>query len=252
MNWAQRRQRIIVAILILVTAALVAVVVIAITYKAPSCMDNIKNQGETGVDCGGPCSTLCTADEVAPRVLFVRTVSPAAGRTDVIAYVSNENPNAVAPHATYTLELYDSNNQILAKRQGTVTLPPSATIPLFISNVYDGNGEVTQAFLTFDNVAIKWQRSDSKQVVPIQGNYQWDSNTQNPRVSETLTNPTANTLFNETVVATVFDASDNAIGASQTVIPTFQGQSTAMVVFTWNQPFSTTPVRIEVLPAPLP
>ena len=25
----------------------------------PTCSDNIRNQGETGVDCGGPCTVKC-------------------------------------------------------------------------------------------------------------------------------------------------------------------------------------------------
>ena len=27
----------------------------------PSCMDGIQNQGEGGVDCGGPCAMLCSS-----------------------------------------------------------------------------------------------------------------------------------------------------------------------------------------------
>ena len=249
MTWAARRRKLIIAILIVCSAALVAVVFIATAYRAPSCMDNAQNQGENGIDCGGPCPYLCSADETAPRITFVRPVSPTKGRTDVIAYVSNENADAAAHAVPYTLELYDSHLQIITKREGIISLPAAATVPLFISNAYVGKAVITQAFITFNTGSIKWQRSIAKQILPRPSNIQID-NSPTPKISATLSNPTATALYNETVIATVFDVANNAIGASQTVISSLPGQGSAPVIFTWNQAFEGVPVRVEILPAP--
>jgi len=214
-------------------------------------MDHKQDQGEDGIDCGGPCPYLCSIDEVAPRVVFVRPVSPQLGRTDVIAYIDNQNPSAGAGDVSYTLELYGSNGAVLATHTGTISLPPETTIPLYLSDVYSGNLSVAQAFLTIDPNSLKWQSTTSKPILPTPSNIQIQ-NTQTPKITATLKNPTAIELDEETVIATVFDQSNNAIAASQTIIPILASQGTAQVTFTWNRAFSGTPVRVEILPASVP
>jgi hypothetical protein len=248
MTWAMRRRSLLIAVLILCAAAFIAIVVVAFTYQAPSCMDHKQDQGEDGVDCGGPCPYLCAVDEAAPRVTFVRPVSPQVGRTDIIAYIDNENPDAGAVGASYTLELYNSDGTVLATHSGSINLPPGTTVPLYLSDVYTGREVVTQAFLSIDPTSLKWQQTDVRPILPIPSNIQIQ-NTQTPKITATLTNPVAREFDEETVVATVFDQSNNAIGASQTVIPILAPQGTAQITFTWNRPFSGTPVRVEILPA---
>src|ERR1700729_736634 len=104
MDWSMRRKRLIEILLGACAVALIAVVVIATLYKAPSCTDGKKDQGEQGIDCGGPCPYLCSSTEIAPRVMFVRAVSPEIGRTDVIAYIDNSNPNGSVQNAAYTVQ----------------------------------------------------------------------------------------------------------------------------------------------------
>lgn len=252
MNWSRRRQQIIVAILVVVAAFILTAVIIAVTYKAPSCMDNKQNQGEEGVDCGGPCSHLCSISESAPSVRFVRAVSPQPGRTDVIAYIDNSNTNGEVQHAKYTVELYDASGVVVATKTGTIALPQDSTAPLYLPGVYNGTAQIAQTFLTLDPTSLQWLRTPRvKPVWPIPSGIQIQDGPM-PKVTATLTNPTAQTMYNVTVVATVFDATapnGNAIGASQTVVPILPAQGSAPLVFTWNQEFAGTPVRVEILPA---
>ena len=247
MSWSQNRQRLIEIILTLCGVAIIAAVIIATIYKAPSCMDNKQNQNETGVDCGGPCSYLCSVDETAPRVAFVRAVSPQAGRTDVIAYIDNTNTNAQVQGAKYTVDVYDLNNKLVASKNGTVNLPPNTTVPVFIPDFYLGPGLITTAFLTFDPSSLMWQRSSTRPILPAQSQLQiFDGPT--PKITATLTNPIAYPIYNEKVVATVFNEKNNAIAASHTVIPILAAQGSVPIVFTWNNEFSSKPVRVEILP----
>jgi hypothetical protein len=62
-------------------------------------------------------------------------------------------------------------------------------------------------------------------------------------------NTTAQPLSDVTVVATVFDSANNAIAASQTVVQELGPQSSAPIIFTWNEPFKEAPARVEILPA---
>jgi hypothetical protein len=248
MSWAERRQKLISAILILLGAAVIAVVVIAVLYKAPSCSDNKQDQGEQGIDCGGPCPYLCVATERAPSVRFIRPVSPQPGRTDVIAYIDNLNPNATLQEASYTIQLYGPAQDVVASKTGIVSLPPDGTVPLFIPDFYLGNKPVTTAFLTIDPSSIKWLRNSATPILPEPTDIQIQ-NTRTPKVTAMLKNPTGQPIYNETVIATVFDARNNAIAASQTIVPILTPEGSASIVFTWNQAFSAKPVRVEILPA---
>ena len=248
MDWAKRRKILIETVLTLIGVAIIASVIIATVYKAPSCTDNIQDGNETGVDCGGPCPYLCSVNEIAPQVTFVRAVSPIAGRTDVIAYIDNVNNNAQIQNAEYNVDLYDQFNRLVASNTGTVALPPATTVPVFIPDFYMGPDTVTTAFLSFSTSTLQWEHDSARPVVPKQSQLQILDGP-SPKITATLTNPTAYPIYNQTVVATVFNSKNNAIAASQTVVPILSAQGSAPIVFTWNQEFTSKPVRVEILPS---
>lgn len=248
MSWAERRKYLILAILIGCAVAVVALVSIAVFYKVPSCTDSKQDQGEQGIDCGGPCPFACNIDETNPSVRFARAVSPQPGRTDLIAYVDNTNSNAELFDATYTVQFFNADGGLVAQGQGTITVPPSTTMPVFTPNFYNGVTPVTQVFLTIEPASYKWLRTTYKPVTAISSQIVIQ-NTRTPKITAVLTNTTAEPMDDVTVVATVFDPQNNAIAASQTVVEQLPGQSTAPVIFTWNEPFSGVPARVEILPA---
>jgi hypothetical protein len=252
MSWADRRRILILSAVGGALAVLLAGLLFLLLYRAPSCADGKRNGQETGVDCGGSCQYLCSADMRAPAARFVRPFSPAPGRTDVIAYIDNPNPNAAAKAAPYTLELYTRSNSLLARIDGVVDLPPGASVPLYLPSVYRGSADVGPAFVSFATTT-RWYAYRDERIVP---RYNFDAQVEGdatPRISATLANPSAYALRDVLVVATVFDASGNAIAASQTVIPGIAPQGIAGAVFTWNAPFAAPPARVDVVPViPLP
>lgn len=248
-TWGQRRQWIIEGGFVALGLLILAGVLIAVLYKAPSCMDGKQNQGEQGIDCGGPCPYLCSVDENQPVVRFAKNVSPTPGRTDVIAYIDNPNANGGVQHAAYTLQLYGTDGTLLAQKNGTINLPPSMTAPLFVPSIYSGGQVVAQTFLTLDAMSLKWLRNYPIAVVASTTDIQIvNGDSASPRVTATLQNPTAHILYGLTVTATVFDANNNAIAASQTVVTELPAQGSVPIIFTWNQPFGAPAARVEILP----
>lgn len=246
MDWAQRRQLIVIATFVVGIGLVIAGALFAIFYQVPSCMDRTQNQGESGVDCGGPCSTVCTAQTLAPQVRFVRAVVPQPGRTDVIAYIDNPNSTAAAANVRGTVELYDANHALLAKMDTTFDLPPATSVPVFLPAVAFGNQQITQAFLTIDESSLHWSRAAGKPTLPtVTGRTIDPSNT---RITATLNNVTAQPIERITVIATVFDAADMAIAASKTIVAELPAQGSAPLVFTWNVPFSGNAARVEIVP----
>lgn len=252
MSWALRRRLIIIGLIAAVIAAALAAFFFVSIRKAPSCVDQKQNQQEEGIDCGGPCTYLCSASQSDPSVRFVRPVSPVPGRTDVIAYVDNPNSSSAAKDVPFTIELYDASNVVVAKKEGTVDLPPGATVPVFVPNLFSGSQVVARAFLTFDMPEHLWYRYQDTRVLPNVTDVLL-SGGDAPRVTAIAHNPSAKPLRNTVFIATLFDAEGNAMAASRTVAVSIPPQGATSLVFTWPSAFAGLASRIEVVPVvPLP
>ena len=253
MPWATKRRLFILLIIGSVAAAFLAVVLIATLYKSPTCGDSVQNQGETGIDCGGPCPYLCTADEQPPTVLFTQVLEH-DGRTDVIASIENKNAGVAARNVPYTIALYGVDHAPVRELSGTIDLPPAATVPVYLPAVMTGSTVVASAFLTIDSAAPKWFALPvDPRIIPAVSNLQQSGMASSPRIDAILTNASASMLSNVHVIVFVKDAEGTVIAASQTVVPIIAAQGQATANFTWNSAFSTSTASIEVVPIiPLP
>ena len=247
MSWASRRQFIIISVICALAAALIAAVVIPIVYDTPSCTDRKQNQDETGIDCGGSCARVCAVDVLAPSVSFVRPLSPSQGRTDVIAYITNPNRESAATGVRFTVELYGTDGTVIAKKDGTTDLPPGSTVPVYMPNIFSGNLAVARAFLVFDPASLIFSKYDDQRIIPRYNDDAQIAGTDAPRIVASFSNPSAKVLRDIPVVATVFDASGNAIAATQTLLSELPSQGRAQVIFVWNEAFSATPARVDVV-----
>src|SRR5262245_59262314 len=128
MSWATGRRVLAVVIVGAIVAAIVALVSISIVYEAPSCADNKMNQGESGVDCGGPCAYLCLEQQKAPTVLFTKAIQNNEGRVDVVAQIENKNADGAAKNVPYTITLYGADQIVIGKTAGQIDLPPNTIV----------------------------------------------------------------------------------------------------------------------------
>jgi hypothetical protein len=254
MSWAARRRFLILFLLGAIAIAFLAVVFIATLSKTPSCSDGSQNQGEGGVDCGGPCKLLCSDQVHAPTVLFTKALPNGAGRTDVVASVENINTNAAAKNVPYTITLYGAGQVFVQQVTGTFDLPPSTSVPVFIPGISSGNQKTIHAFLTIEPTALEWYTfTDTARAKPVVVNTILGGATSTPRIDAALSNPSVTALSDIRVIVLVHDEAGEVIAASQTVVPTIPPQGQATATFTWNTAFTATPAQIEVLPiAPLP
>jgi hypothetical protein len=249
MSWAAKRRFIIMSIIGAVAMTFLSVLLTSVLYKTPSCSDGVQNQGEAGIDCGGPCPYLCTAQEQPPTILFTKTISNGAGRTDVVASIENSNPTAAAVSVPYTVMLYGAGQVLVQTVTGTVDLPPASIVPIFIPGVSSGKQKALQAFLTIDASAPQWFTWVGTAVVkPVVTSTTLSGSVSTPRIDAILTNASVTALSAVPVIVLIHDAQGNIIAASQTVVPLIPAQGQATATFTWQGAFSSTPAVIEVLP----
>ncbi len=255
MSWAARRRFFILLIIGLVLGAFLIVVGYVTLHHAPSCSDGIQNEGEQGVDCGGPCPYLCTSLEQPPTVLYT-TVLPGAApdSADIVAEIENKNPTAAAKAVPYTLRLYGADRTLVQQLTGTVDFPPGVTMPVFVPNISVGSQTVTEAFLSIASSAPRWYAlSTDPRILPTVSNTMLGGTNSAPRITVLLTNPSAVVLSEVPLDVLVTDVQGNVIAASHTLVPSIGGGGTAQATFTWNKPFPGAPSAIQVVPVvPLP
>jgi hypothetical protein len=246
MSWATGKRLMILGVIALILLSIAGVAAYFTLHKAPSCIDNIENQGEEGIDCGGPCSRLCSALEKDPIVSYARPVQSGT-RTDVVAYIQNPNSAAVKS-AKYVVELYDANRALIGSATGFVDLAPRESVPLFVEGIYTGTKSVGQAFVSFDAASLQWMRYAGTRVLPRGGQISVGGTTNAPRITASVSNAAAVPLRNIPVVVVVHDAQGVIIAASRTIIPQIPARGSADATFTWNQPFSGTLGPIDIFP----
>ncbi len=254
MSWAARRRLFILLIVGAVVVAFLTVVLTATFYKTPSCTDGVQNQGEAGIDCGGPCAYLCIADKQPPTVLFTKAFQNNEGRTDVVASIENKNVDAAAKNVPYTITLYGAGQSLIQQVRGTLDLPPGMSTPVYVPGIASGRQTVTRAFLTIDPSSPRWfSMTASERSISLVSNITLGDTAVAPHVEAILTNPTVNAFTNVRVIVLVHGAQKDVIAASQTIVPTIPAQGKATATFTWNSAFPSTPTSIEVVPIiPLP
>ncbi len=254
MSWALRRRLIVTIIVGALIVSFLAVVLISALYKAPSCTDGVQNQGEQGIDCGGPCAYLCTALMEPPTVLYTQAIGNGEGRIDVVATVENKNLSAAAKRVPYSIQLFNAKQQLVKNVQGYLDLPPGATVPVYIPGMSSGAANSLNAFLTVSSDAINWYTATrDPRIVPTISNVRAAGSTSAPRVAAVMTNPGLVVLANVRAVVLVRNDKGDVIAASQTVVASLPPGGTAPIVFTWGAAFSGVPASIEIDPIiPLP
>lgn len=247
MPWATRRRVYVFLIIAVILALPLTGILLAVFHHVPTCTDGIRNQDESGIDCGGSCAYLCTVAQTPPTVLYTKTLKGMGGRTDVVASIKNNNTHAAARNVLYTVSLYSSDNKLAGEVQGTIDLPPGAVVPLYVPGIFSGTQNVTRAFLTFKPELIQWFSAVDARPKPLVSNRELMGTIEMPRVRATLANPTATAMTDITVFANIYDDQGNIIGASRTIVPYLKPQGTADAIFTWNAPFPGTATNIEIL-----
>jgi hypothetical protein len=245
MDWSHKRRLWVWIVIGSVIVGAGLILAFAIFYKTPTCTDGKQNGDETGIDCGGSCSRVCTAQALPARVRFSRVLQQ-SGRSDLIAYIDNTNQDAYAHEAPVNMDVYLQNGHAL-NRHLLVTLPAKSTTPIFIAGI--SQNPVQQAFASIVPEQVIWTKgSGLSQSLPTVSSIVVQNADSHPIVTATVANPTAYPQTNVPLVATIFSSDGTAIAASQTVVRLLPPQGTAQIVFTWNEPFSAPYARVEILP----
>jgi hypothetical protein len=122
----KRRLKIIIGYLIL--GGTIALIIYLIKAPAATCFDKIQNQGEKGVDCGGPCSPCKEISQTKDLAIEETAFAPGGDNAyDVVSKISNPNDSVGASSFDYVFNLKDASGKVIATGIGTSFILPSDT-----------------------------------------------------------------------------------------------------------------------------
>jgi len=253
MSWAQRRKTTYIVSILFVFVIILAIFLFTVFNKTPTCSDGIKNQGETGIDCGGPCNILCRAEYTNPVIIWgprwAKVLS--SGTYNFLTYAQNPNIGAGAYNVSYSLKIYDKQDILLYQKTGTTYIPPNNNFVIFENNINLNDKIPFRAKFEFVGDPI-WQKMDSLEsnITAVSKNLV-NENTK-PKLLVTMKNSSLKSIDNIEEIAILYDENNNAVAFSRTKIDSVEKDSTADIVFTWPEKFTNKIVRIDILSKVLP
>ena len=253
MTWAERRKFFYALVLLIIVGGIALLAYRNITNVPVSCINHKQDQGEVGVDCGGPCSNYCPFQLNQPKVLWVRSFQVTPGIVHAVAYIQHNNANAAARNMQYEFKIYDDKNNVIATRDGSTFVGTAGNTAIVEALIPVGTSTpaVTRFAITG---AVPWEKIPSAfSVVTIKSDRTLLETTGQgraigTRLTATLENQNRYNFTNLDVVAILYDEQDNAIAVSKSLLPTLLGQSTQTLYFTWPFAMPTKVARIEILP----
>ena len=246
MNWATRR-RVIYAVTTVVTLIAVFLYLYRDTlFPAPTCFDNKMNGYETGVDCGGTCSLMCT-QEITPLVVeWSQALQTSSSTYDLVALVSNKNINNAPQFVAYRFIVYDKQGKEIIKKEGKTIVPVNSDFPVIIQNVFTNlvpDHMVT--VLSYEKHYKTFEKPTKPTIKILNTSFE---NTSIPKAYVTIKNTKFSSIKNIPVRIVLYDINQNAIGAGETFVGEMKAEEQKDLVFTWYYPFLTPFPNIIVYP----
>lgn len=236
----------IIAALLIIAGAFVAFQIIV---PDASCRDNIRNQQEEEVDCGGQCIPCSLKNPEDVEIFWVRFFETRDNTYDVVAEIRNPNVGVGVYSFDYELELIDSTNKSAVVRAGRSFIYPNETT--HISEIAMQTERVVRsARLTISNEV--WTISDAAPPDMIAGSKEYQiedsAGIRQGVVSAVVSNRTVRDMENITVHAIVLDAEGNVMGVNQTLIDRIAAGQSQPVKFIWPTLFPKSPSSLIVEP----
>lgn len=216
---------------------------------SPTCFDNIKNQNEEDVDCGGSCEP-CGRRSIKPLELVSQRILPVRpGVYDFVARLRNPNALYGAERFQYTVRWLDATNRVLAERGGTAYILPRGTRSLIVQGVAlrEPPAKTDVVFDAYNWVRLMDYRGEPRflvraatfdRVAPGEPGF--------AAASAIVVNKSGFNFQNVDVNVMVLDATGAVLAVNRTVQHALTNEAERSFRVSWPDPFAGDPQRPEV------
>lgn len=248
MTWAAKRRLQYLGGLFGVLLVILSIFLYPIIFKDPTCTDGKKNGDETGIDCGGSCSLMCTESVSEPVVLWSRAFKVTGNVYNLMAFVENQNRNSAIKSISYEFKMYDTNNRLIGQRGGTTFIPPNKQFTVFEPSFDAGEANLKSVSFQFlpPFVWVKKEPTLNNLQVYVD-NIEIGTDKKSPSLSARIRNESIYDVPSFTVSAILYDGDHNAINVSRTVKDGLVSGGSTSAFFTWPQMLASDPYTKDVL-----
>ena len=157
-------KQLIIALIFLLILSGFGFLVYYFSQPAPSCFDGIQNQGEEGIDCGGPCLPCELVNIKEIEILWIKALPGQNDFYDLAAQIKNPNQNYGSGQVPYHFELYDSKDNLIAQYSGSTFILPNQTKYLVQARIEasQASNRISEVNLSFGE--IEWQKLEDYQL----------------------------------------------------------------------------------------
>ena len=200
-----------------------------------TCEDRKQNQGEEGIDCGGPC-VPCAIKQARPlKVFWTRFVPTRDGRYDVVAEVTNSNTNVGAATVEYEFQLLDGSGAVIAARRGKTFIYPRETVHL-VEIGLEAREHPARAVVDISNPRWVATTAIGPDVVAGNREYRVEASEDGSRsvVTAIVSNRSVSDWRDIGVTVLLLDARGNVVGVHRTVMDMLGAGTSLPVRLVWS------------------
>ncbi len=214
----------------------------------PTCEDGKRNQGETEVDCGGPCPSCREVPEIENIEVIEKHFIPAGGgRYDVMAKIRNPNSEYGVPELEYKLVLLGQDGKIISEKAQTGFVLPGQK-KYFLAFNLDPSEKPAAADIKISS--FKWSRFHEYKG-PDVSIYQKEFNlvsggTGFAQLKGKIRNQSGFDFRNIAVKAILRDGSDSPIAVNETSFNDVREGEEREFTLNWSHSFPIDPVSVKI------
>jgi hypothetical protein len=165
-----------------------------------------------------------------------------------VALVENQNKNSAIANISYEFRIYDINNRLVGRREGSTFIPPNKQFAVFESRFDPGLAQVKSVTFEFTEpfVWIKKEPTINNLSISVD-NITMGEDKKSPSLSARIKNESVYDLPAFDAIAILYDKDHNAINASRTHKDSLISNNSLIVYFTWPEVLASDPVIEDVL-----
>jgi hypothetical protein len=237
-------------VLMLAILILVAIFFIGRGPNNDNCYNQIKDEQEEGVDCGGICATDCEKLNKIEE-LWVKRIQTGNGKDHFLALIRNPNSLYGLSNFDYEFIGFNKNGEQIASRKNKDFILPSQTKYLYELNI-DKNDEIDKIELKISNES--WQKFSiyKDPTLLVINKLLQDTNNDsrfNLELSGRLVNDSVYNLRSIDVIAILFDNRDFPVELGSTYLGNIQSRERRDFKILWQSNLKSKDIgRIDVYP----
>lgn len=229
-------------ILIIIPFAILGILILIGIYQflpKLTCEDQIKNQNEEEVDCGGVCIPCIFKHIKDIEISLVKFDEVVPGIYDVIFTAKNPNPKLAAKEFFYDITLRDENKVIMTKKSGQSFLYAGETAHVVEAGLASKR-KIGEAEISIDKKKVSWIMNEEERPFIFIGDksseiYVRDDGSKATRLRLKLINQTLKDFSNIEVGVAVFDSQKNLLAINKTLVDTLDTDGSVPLSFSWSR-----------------